>query len=99
MINSLFSTKVGGTQSFQRSGKNSFGWDSINDLYKREISRSKQQLTRMVPKLKELHCLRDSWTKLNVFPAKIMQVNDTKYSSYLIVFFFVTLNMSIITKN
>ena len=28
----------------------------------------------MVPKLKEIHVLRDSWTKLNVTPAKIMQV-------------------------
>ena len=29
---------------------------------------------RMVPKLRETHIIRDSWTKLNVSPAKIMQV-------------------------
>lgn len=28
--------------------------------------------------LREVHVLRDSWTKLNVYPAKIMQV--TKYT-------------------
>ena len=26
---------------------------------------------RMVPKLKEIHVLRDSWTKLNVTPARL----------------------------
>ena len=31
-------------------------------------------LARMVPKLRETHIIRDSWTKLNVKPAKIMQV-------------------------
>lgn len=43
-------------------------------MYKREVSRAKQQQTCMVPRLKEIHILRDSWTKLNVSPAKIMQV-------------------------
>ena len=31
--------------------------------------RARNQQTRMVPHLKESHCLRDSWTKLNVSPA------------------------------
>ena len=31
-------------------------------------------LARMVPKLQETHIVRDSRTKLNVSPAKIMQV-------------------------
>ena len=26
---------------------------------------------RIVPRLREAHCLRDSWTKLNLFPAKV----------------------------
>ena len=30
-------------------------------------------LARSVPKLREIH-IRDAWTKLNVAPAKIMQV-------------------------
>ena len=29
---------------------------------------------RVVAQLREVHILRDSWTKLNVSPAKIMQV-------------------------
>ena len=29
----------------------------------------------MVPCLKEAHCLHDAWTKLNIHPAKIMQVS------------------------
>ena len=34
----------------------------------------------MVPKLREVHVLRDSWTKLNVHPAKIMQVMCSIYA-------------------
>jgi len=45
------------------------------DLYQRELARVGQNCTRMVPRLKEAHCLRDAWTKLNVHPAKIMQVS------------------------
>ena len=75
MINALFSSKDTGTKQFQR-GKGSvlFGWISITDLYKRELGRVSNGQARMVPRLKEAHCLRDSWTKLNVLPAKIMQV-------------------------
>ena len=40
----------------------------------------KSGLTRTVPKLRETHIIRDSWTKLNVAPAKIMQVRkDFQY--------------------
>ena len=75
MINALFSSKDKGTKQFQR-GKSSviFGWISITDLYKRELGRVSNGQARMVPRLKEAHCLRDSWTKLNVLSAKIMQV-------------------------
>ena len=75
MINALFSSKVDGTKHFQRSGKCKFGWDTIDDLYKRELARVENNCARMVPRLKETHCLRDAWTKLNVLPAKIMQVH------------------------
>ena len=74
MVNALFSSKSTGTKHFQRSGQCRFGWDTIDDLYQRELSRVKLNCARMVPKLKETHCLRDAWTKLNVLPAKIMQV-------------------------
>ena len=43
-------------------------------LYARECARVDEGQARMVPKLRQAHILRDSWTKLNVTPAKIMQV-------------------------
>ena len=45
------------------------------DLYTRECCRQDNSHARMVPKLREIHIIRDSWTKLNVTPAKIMQVS------------------------
>ena len=77
MINALFSSKSGGTKLFKRGQDNcTFGWETIIELYKRDVARAKQQLTRMIPRMKEVHCVRDSWTELNVSPAKIMQVSD-----------------------
>ena len=74
MVNALFSSRQGGTKSFILEDI-SFGWSPIVSMYQRECDRVKEGLTRMVPKLKEVHVLRDSWTKLNVTPAKIMQVS------------------------
>ena len=51
-----------------------FGWETIVTLYKRDCERVSKGLTRMVPKMKEAYVIRDAWTKLNVAPAKIMQV-------------------------
>ena len=64
-----------------------FGWQTIMDLYQRELARVSQGCTRMVPCLKEAHCLRDAWTKLNVHPAKIMQVSFNFIFVYEIPFF------------
>lgn len=74
MINAVFSSKVNGTKAFELDDVN-FGWNSICSMYKRECDRVENGSTRMVPKLKEIHIIRDSWTKLNVTPAKIMQVS------------------------
>ena len=74
MINALFSSKPGGSKLFHHAEKSKFGWETINSLYERELERVSQGQTRMVPCIKEAHCLRDAWTKLNVHPAKIMQV-------------------------
>jgi len=76
MINALFSSKASGSKQFKRGKNCTFGWQTIDDLYKRELARASQNLTRMVPRLREAHCLRDAWTKLNVHPAKIMQVSS-----------------------
>ena len=43
-------------------------------MYKRECEKMAKGLARSVPKLREIHVIRDAWTKLNVAPAKIMQV-------------------------
>ena len=73
MINALHSSRIGGTKNFLLNGSE-FGWQAIIDLYKRECGRIQNRTARMVPKLREAHVIRDSWIKLNVAPAKIMQV-------------------------
>lgn len=80
MVNALFSSKTDGTKQFQREGYPIFGWQAVVDMYRWELDRASQQIARMVPHLKEAHCLRDSWTKLNVTPAKIMQVYNIQGS-------------------
>jgi len=49
-------------REFRRGDSISFGWKTITDFYKRELARVDQGCTRMVPRLKEAHCLRDAWT-------------------------------------
>ena len=73
MINALFSSRPEGSKQFQLE-VTLFGWQTIVDLYQRECKRRSVGAARMVPKLREVYVLRDSWTKLNVHPAKIMQV-------------------------
>ena len=76
MINALFSSKSNGTKLFKRGKEHcNFGRETIIHMYQREVGRAQLQKTRMVPRLKEVHCIRDAWTKLNVSPAKIMQVH------------------------
>ena len=75
MVNALYSSRLNGTKEFQLEG-NAFGWQSIVDLYLRECERRNKGAARSVPRLREVHVIRDSWTKLNVHPAKIMQVNS-----------------------
>ena len=74
MINALFASQVGGTRNFCDASGIQFGWKAIMDMYSRECQRREKEQTRMIPKLRESYILRDSWTKLNVAPAKIMQV-------------------------
>ena len=50
------------------------------DMYHRECERRNNGLARMIPHLREVHVLRDAWMKLNVHPAKIMQVCFTTVS-------------------
>ena len=62
-------------EEFTSADGTKFGWKATLDLYSRECQRRDKGCARMVPKLKEVHVLRDAWTKLNVLPAKIMQVH------------------------
>lgn len=73
MVNALHSSRSGGTKNFLLNG-HEFGWQTIIDMYKRECSRIQNGSARMIPKLREAHVIRDAWIKLNVAPAKIMQV-------------------------
>lgn len=76
MINALHSSRAGGTKNFTLDGQN-FGWQAIVDMFERECQRVRDGNARMIPKLREAHIIRDSWIKLNVTPAKIMQVRNT----------------------
>ena len=73
MINALHSSRQGGKKNFTLDGQQ-FGWQVIIDMFERECQRMANSNARMVPKLREAHIIRDSWIKLNVAPAKIMQV-------------------------
>jgi len=78
MINALFASKDGGARKFKTSTGIQFGWQAIVDMYTRECQRRDSGVARMIPRLREIHIIRDSWTKLNVTPAKIMQVSFNK---------------------
>ena len=78
MINALFASKDGGARKFKTPEGIQFGWQAIVDMYQRECQRRDDGVARMIPRLREIHIIRDSWTKLNVTPAKIMQVNFNK---------------------
>ena len=73
MIAALHSSRPGGTKKFEIGGCN-FGWKALEELFHREVERARTNQLRRVPDLKESHIHRDCWTRLNVKPAKIMQV-------------------------
>ena len=52
-----------------------FGWEALESMLKREVNRIRQNQIPRVPGLKESYIYRDPWTRLNVKPAKIMQVH------------------------
>ena len=51
-----------------------FGWKAIQAMWEREKAKRDNQQVRLVPRLVKAYIDRDAWTKLNVKPAKIMQV-------------------------
>jgi len=72
-IAALYSSRPRATKSFQKDGIE-FGWQPIFVQYERDQVRVQQNLARRVPGLRYSFVHRDSWTRLNVLPAKIMQV-------------------------
>ena len=82
MIAALYSSQDNGTKHFRQKGVY-FGWDTIVRVYNGDLFRAKQGVSRCVPGLKYSHVVRDSWTRLNVLPAKIMQLNCSTFPSFL----------------
>ena len=74
MIAALYSSRLDKTPNkFLHDGQQ-FGWETIEGMLAREVQRIKHNNLPRVPGLKESHVFRDPWTRLNVKPAKIMQV-------------------------
>lgn len=73
MVAALYISRDQGTKDFEIDNI-FFGWDTIEAVYKSDLSRAKCGISRRVPDLKYSYIERDAWTRLNVKPAKIMQV-------------------------
>lgn len=85
-----------GTKLFKLDGTE-FGWKSVIDMYTRECARRAAGKARMVPRLRESYVMRDAWTKLNVAPAKIMQVHVCIHYFINIVVRYITWPVLIVT--
>ena len=73
MIAALYSSRPQGTKEFTQDSVQ-FGWKTIQKVFAEDLERAENGLSRKVPGLKYAHVYRDNWTRLNVRPAKIMQV-------------------------
>lgn len=74
MVSALFQSRAAGTRTFVNNG-HQFGWEIIQDMYRRELQQIRNGQVARIPKLKESHIVRDSWTCLNVLSSKVMQVS------------------------
>ncbi len=80
MVAALYASREsGGTNKFERQSVQ-FGWKAIEDMLRREVGRMRQSELPRVPGLKESYVYRDPWTRLNVKPAKIMQVSSCMFT-------------------
>ena len=71
----LYNSGHAKTKHFFKEGT-FFGWKTIERLWEREMERSRNGQMATIPRMKSRYVYRDSWTRLNVTPAKIMQVFD-----------------------
>ena len=67
--------KEQGEKAFEKGGT-TFGWQPTIDQYHRDQERSAKGLGKRVPGLRYSYVQRDCWTRLNVMPAKIMQLSE-----------------------
>ena len=74
MISQLYQSRSASKKRFCNEGIH-FGWKAIEDMFSREVGRIREGKRVRVPSLKPNFVFRDSWTMLNVRPAKIMQVS------------------------
>ena len=75
MIAALYSSRPNGSKSFTRA-ESTFGWETIEKVFREEMTKAETGRSRKVPGLKYAFVYRDNWTRLNVRPAKIMQVHN-----------------------
>ena len=76
MISALHSSRPGGSKNFCKN-KINFGWETIMAMWERDLERTNPTTGRLLtqlPEMRERYIHRDNWTRLNVKPAKIMQV-------------------------
>ena len=74
MVSALYTSGENSTRHFVKDGTH-FGWSTIRDLWRREVTRSEKGQMTVIPRMKASYVFRDSWTRLNVTPARIMQVH------------------------
>ncbi len=79
MVNQLWASREGGAKRLVTGNGIHFGWSVIVDMWEREVERRDMHHIRMVPELVKSYIERDAWTKLNVKPAKFMQVHTSSY--------------------
>jgi hypothetical protein len=72
MIAQLYASRPRGTKSFEKDNVQ-FGWSAIQSVYQWNLEQAQLGNPLPVPGLKLAYIVRDSWTRLNVRPAKIMQ--------------------------
>ena len=73
MIAALYSSREQGAKDVCKD-EEKFGWCKVERVFTQELERAENGLSRRVPGLKYAFVYRDNWTRLNVRPAKIMQV-------------------------
>lgn len=78
MISAIHSSRQVGPKRFEFDAV-IFGWGAITAIFTADKERAAKLLPRRVPKLKRSYVERDAWTKLNVRPAKIMQVRPPQW--------------------